>query len=115
MSTLARSYRLWFSSLGMTILCASLLAQAPEGGFRVERSNHLRGTVINSVTAEPVVHALVRSPDNRFAVMSDDQGRFEFTFPQNTSASPPLGSQSFGRERAGCASAGQPSLRADRA
>ena len=96
MSTLARSYRLWFSSLGMTILCASLLAQAPEVGFRVERSNHLRGTVINSVTAEPVARALVRSPDNRFAVMSDDQGRFEFTFPQNTSASPPLGSQSSG-------------------
>jgi len=42
---------------------------------------HLRGVVINGVTREPIGHALVFSPDNRFATMSDGQGRFEFSFP----------------------------------
>jgi hypothetical protein len=46
----------------------------------VEPVDILRGTVINSVTREPIGRALVFSPDNRFAVMTDDQGRFEFTF-----------------------------------
>jgi hypothetical protein len=38
----------------------------------------LRGAVINSVTREPVARALVFSPDNRFAIFTDDRGRFEF-------------------------------------
>jgi hypothetical protein len=38
--------------------------------------------VINSVTRAPISHALVSSPDNRFATMTDDEGRFEFTFPR---------------------------------
>lgn len=37
----------------------------------------VHGTVINTVTHEPIAHAQVYSPDNRFAVMTDDQGRFE--------------------------------------
>ena len=43
----------------------------------------LSGNVINSVTREPVPRALVYSPDNRFAMFTDDQGHFEFkiTFP----------------------------------
>jgi hypothetical protein len=43
---------------------------------------HLRGTVVNAVTGEPIPHALVHSPDNRFATMANDEGQFEFTFPQ---------------------------------
>ena len=42
----------------------------------------LQGTVLNSVTHEPVSRALVASPDNRFATMTDDQGHFEFKFPR---------------------------------
>jgi hypothetical protein len=38
----------------------------------------VRGTVINSVTREPIAHALVATADNRFAAFTDDQGRFEF-------------------------------------
>jgi hypothetical protein len=38
----------------------------------------LRGTVINRLTRDPVPRALVSTPDNRFAVMTDGQGRFEF-------------------------------------
>ena len=44
-------------------------------------SETLHGTVINSVTREPIPRALVFSPDNRFAVMTDAQGRFEFSLP----------------------------------
>ena len=57
---------------------------AQNSSLHVERSDILRGTVINSVTREPVGRALVFSPDNRFAAMTDDQGRFEFTFPHET-------------------------------
>src|SRR5437588_6078174 len=42
----------------------------------------IHGTVLNSVTREPIGRALVVSSDNRFAIMTDDQGHFEFTFPQ---------------------------------
>lgn len=45
-------------------------------------SSSLRGTVINSVTREPVARALVYSQDNRFAAFTDDQGRFEFEVPR---------------------------------
>ena len=45
-------------------------------------SNSLRGTVINSVTREPIAHALVFSADNRLAAFTDDQGRFEFQLPR---------------------------------
>ncbi|MBZ5650320.1 MAG: carboxypeptidase-like regulatory domain-containing protein [Acidobacteriia bacterium] len=45
-------------------------------------SNSLRGTVINSVTREPVARALVSTADNRFAAFTDDQGRFEFELPR---------------------------------
>ena len=38
--------------------------------------------VINTVTHEPIARAQVYLPDNRFAVMTDDQGNFAATFPQ---------------------------------
>ena len=47
-----------------------------------ETSDSLRGTVINSVTHEPIGRALVSSPDNRFATLTDSEGRFEFTLPK---------------------------------
>ena len=42
----------------------------------------LKGMVINSVTRAPVSRALVHSLDNRFATLTDDQGRFEFRIPR---------------------------------
>ena len=52
------------------------------------QSDILHGTVLNSVTHEPVGRALVFSPDSHFATMTDDQGRFQFVLPQ-AAASPP--------------------------
>jgi hypothetical protein len=40
----------------------------------------LHGTVLNRLTQEPVGRALVYSPDNRFATMTDDRGNFQFEF-----------------------------------
>lgn len=48
-------------------------------------SSSLHGTVVNSVTREPVLRALVHSPDNGIATFTDDQGRFEFNFPRTES------------------------------
>jgi hypothetical protein len=45
-------------------------------------TDRISGTVVNSVTHEPVGHALVLSPDERFATMTDNDGRFEFILPQ---------------------------------
>ena len=49
-----------------------------------ENPDSIHGTVVNSLTHEPIAHALVVSQDNRFATMTDGQGRFEFTFPRAT-------------------------------
>jgi hypothetical protein len=47
-----------------------------------EQPDSIHGTVVNSVTHQPIGHALVASPDNnRFATMTDDQGHFEFVLP----------------------------------
>jgi hypothetical protein len=46
-----------------------------------DQADVLRGTVMNGLTREPIGRALVVSPDNRFATMTDDRGRFEFRIP----------------------------------
>jgi hypothetical protein len=38
----------------------------------------VRGVVLNKLTNKPIAHALVFSSDQRLAMMSDDEGRFEF-------------------------------------
>lgn len=66
------------------IICVSadaqLTSQTPE-----HAAEHLRGMVVNSVTHEPISRALVLSQDNHFAIMTDDRGRFDFTFPATES------------------------------
>ena len=42
----------------------------------------LGGIVIDSVTHQPVARALVYSSDNRFAMLTNSEGRFEFTVPK---------------------------------
>jgi hypothetical protein len=41
--------------------------------------NTIRGTVVNAITHLPIARALVHSGDDRYAVMSDSDGHFEFT------------------------------------
>jgi len=66
-----------------------LAAEAASGQISPENENVVRGLVINSVTREPVGHALVYSADKRFATFTDDQGHFQFVVPSTPEASPP--------------------------
>jgi hypothetical protein len=50
----------------------------------------VHGTVINSKTHEPIARALVYSPDNRYATLTDDRGHFEFKFPPQEKVAPPV-------------------------
>lgn len=67
-------------ALSCCISITRLSAQSAPVG--IEHTDSLRGTVVNSMTHEPINRALVFSPDNRFATMTDDRGHFEFTFPR---------------------------------
>jgi hypothetical protein len=75
-------------ALAIALLCSALPRVAAQNTTHTDATEHIRGIVINSVTREPISHALVFSPDNSFAAMTDDRGRFEFTFttaePQQT-------------------------------
>jgi hypothetical protein len=46
------------------------------------QANIVHGIVVNAVTHEPIGRALVYSPDNRYAMLSDGEGHFEFTLPK---------------------------------
>jgi hypothetical protein len=67
------------------VVFVSLVVACLSGGRSSAQSasdNTIRGIVINSVTHEPIPRALVSSPDNRFAALTNGDGRFEFTFPR---------------------------------
>lgn len=89
-------------ALALTLLSDALAQSGSQSTTRTDATVHIRGVVINSVTHEPISRALVFSPDITFAAMTDDRGRFEFTFsasePQQLPASDngvPQLSQSF--------------------
>ncbi len=48
-----------------------------------EEHHSIHGTVINAVTGAPISRALVYSLDNRYAVLTDSEGHFEFTLPSD--------------------------------
>ena len=77
------SFRLLAFSVLLSACCLSA-QQACGQDAQAASSDSIGGTVVNSATHEAIARALVSSPDNRFATMTDDQGRFEFTFPQGT-------------------------------
>ncbi len=77
----------WSATLSRTILvlisvCLAGRSQAEEQSPQSDQPVSIRGTVVNSVTHQPIARAQVYSPDNRFAAMTDDQGHFEVAFPQ---------------------------------
>lgn len=52
-------------------------------GLRPDDSqSSVHGTVVNAVTHEPIARALVSSTDNRFAMLTDSEGHFEFALPK---------------------------------
>ena len=73
----------------LSILCSrQSYSQTPQADDHA--SDSISGTVLNSVTHEPIGRALVFSPDNRFAIFTDDHGHFELSFltatPENSGA-----------------------------
>jgi hypothetical protein len=86
--------------LGFCLVLAPRLMS--QGGITVQSFNggpsypvvsgpdSVHGTVINSKTHEPIARALVYSPDNRYATMTDDRGHFEFKFPPPEKSAPPV-------------------------
>lgn len=69
-------------SIGVLFSCQAF-GQTPQSE---ETPEIVRGTVINSVTHAPVSRALVYSPDNRFATLTDGEGQFEFTPDRSATA-----------------------------
>jgi hypothetical protein len=67
-------------ALAITLFSTASLRLAAQNTTHTDATDHIRGVVINSVTHEPIGRALVLSADNSFATMTDDRGRFEFTF-----------------------------------
>ena len=67
--------------------CCANSQPASAQGTQAENkpADGVHGIVVNSVTHEPIGRALVYSPDNRFAIMTDSEGRFEFTLAQDES------------------------------
>ncbi len=83
--TVSRRCFLTAIALAITLSSSTLPQLAAQSATHMDATDRIRGVVINSVTHEPISRALVLSADNRFATMTDDRGRFEFTF---TSAEP---------------------------
>jgi hypothetical protein len=62
----------------LIVACLSAAAAQSISG----NTDTIRGIVISSLTHEPIARALVSSPDNRFAALTNSEGRFEFTVPK---------------------------------
>lgn len=98
----------WRSALFFVVLFTPVLARARAQDAQGSQAatDRIHGSVINSVTREPIGRALVFSTDNRFAAMTDSEGHFEFTFPAANSSGQ-IGTDASG-ERVGVADLGRP-------
>ena len=69
--------------------CMAAAQNSVQDVLPAESDSSVHGTVINAVTRAPVARALVYSPDNRYATLTDGEGHFEFALskvspePQN--------------------------------
>src|SRR3569833_2059244 len=71
--------------------CSAIPLRTQAQGVQTSQAQTVHGTVINSLTREPIARALVYSPDNRFATLTDTQGLFEFPLPGQDIQSPVAG------------------------
>lgn len=84
-------------ALGLLVFiwaCATQFASAQNPQHESKSADNIHGVVLNSVTHEPISRALVLSPDNRFATMTNGEGHFEITFaePENKTGTDESGS-----------------------
>lgn len=71
------------------LLVVALLFSRASAQSTSSEPETIRGTVLDSVTREPIPGALVVSPENHFAARTDSQGRFEFTLAKPEPAQTP--------------------------
>ena len=72
------------------LVCVVLLpAAAQDRSADAPATGSVQGTVVNAVTGEGIGRALVYSPDNRYAALTDGQGHFHFTLPKSQQSSLP--------------------------
>jgi hypothetical protein len=62
--------------------CACPAQTYPQALQTEEQPNILRGTVVNAITGAPIGRALVMTPGNIYAMLTDGEGHFEFTLPK---------------------------------
>lgn len=68
----------------VALACAIWLpAAAQDSPADGSAPDSVEGTVVNAVTGEGIGRALVYSPDNRYAALTDGQGHFHFTLPKS--------------------------------
>jgi len=67
-----------FSLLIFFLVLTSAISLWGQTSPEPHQAGSVHGIVVNRVTHEPVARALVVSPDNRYATLTDAQGRFEF-------------------------------------
>src|SRR4051812_25132791 len=67
-------------SLAAVLLVASLSTRSAFAQARPAepQKNTISGTVVNAITRAPIPRALVSSSDNRYAMLTDSAGHFEF-------------------------------------
>ena len=77
----------WLRTISPAILLSALIpsgfakAQSTPGfDGPAEAPSSIHGRVLNRITHEPVSRALVYSPDQQYATLTDDRGHFEFKF-----------------------------------
>jgi len=80
--------RLTFPSAILLLFLASFLSGVRSSAQSTsDNTDTIRGIVINSMTHEAIARALVSSPGNRFATLTNSEGRFEFALPNSDPAS----------------------------
>ena len=93
-SRLLRLVRIVLVSLALVLLKPAS-GQSPQSD---DQGGTVHGTVVNAATNAPVPRALVHSSDDRFAMLTDSDGHFEFTLPKTkTEPSPSFRGEVNGR------------------
>lgn len=70
------------NSILFLIVALAAVAAYGQASPADESKNIIRGVVINQLTETPIPRALVYSLDNRYATLTDGEGRFEFSLPK---------------------------------
>jgi hypothetical protein len=79
------------------LLATACVCLAQTQPLQDDQPSTIRGTVVNSVTGAPISRALVFTPGNRFAMLTDGEGHFEFALPKasNDNVSGPNAGQRY--------------------